>query len=347
MDKPSATPSPLDMQEFPCSARTGPVAHATHPAPEVAAILHQCAGTYREMLSLGWGRATLGVVASAHDPRNDGESEGLSPSRNATRRHLGEAGWPPALLPPLAQSTAPLASIRRRRVRVVSGFEFSAVSLNAMYVRFRSGSVIAVPLHARISGVATVTDGDTLKIGPERIRLHGIDAPESAERCRAGGRTWVCGAAATRVLRSRIAGRPVECAERDRYGRIDAVCRVDGADVNAWMVAQGWTVAYRKYSTDYVSHEAAEKAARRGVWRGGIVEPSALALRGATRGSGRGWWGVSAVSRENARRSVRKHPCTSPTTTFRPWSLVPNATQIACISAPGEQALECLDAEGL
>ena len=89
-----------------------------------------------------------------------------------------------------------------------------------------------------------------------------------------GGRTWFCGTAATRVLRSRIAGRSVECAERDRYGRIDAVCRVDGADVNAWMVAQGWTVAYRKYSTDYVSHEAAEKAAPRGVWRGGIVEPS-------------------------------------------------------------------------
>ena len=71
------------------------------------------------------------------------------------------------------------------------------------------------------------------------------------------------------MLRSRIAGRPVECAERDRdrdrYGRIVAVCRVDGADVNAWMVAQGWTVVYRKYSTDYVSHEAAEKAASRGV----------------------------------------------------------------------------------
>ena len=44
------------------------------------------------------------------------------------------------------------------------GSIFLAVSLNAMYVRFRSGSVIAVPLHARISGVATVTDGDTLKI---------------------------------------------------------------------------------------------------------------------------------------------------------------------------------------
>ena len=52
------------------------------------------------------------------------------------------------------------------------------------------------------------------------------------------------------------------------------MCRVAGADVNAWMVSQGWAVAYRKYSTDYVSHETAAKAARRGVWRGEFVAPS-------------------------------------------------------------------------
>ena len=109
-----------------------------------------------------------------------------------------------------------------------------------------------------------------------RIRLHGIDAPESAQTYRAGGKTWPCGAAARRALRERIAGWPVECAERDRdrYGRIVAVCRVDGADLNAWMVSQGWAVAYRKYSTDYVSHETSAKAARRGLWRGEFVEPS-------------------------------------------------------------------------
>ena len=41
--------------------------------------------------------------------------------------------------------------------------------------------------------------------------------------------------------------RPVECTERDRhrYGRTVGVCRVAGADVNAWMVEQGWAVAYR------------------------------------------------------------------------------------------------------
>ena len=129
---------------------------------------------------------------------------------------------------------------------------------------------------AGISGVASVTDGDTLRIGPARIRLHGIDAPESAQSCSAGGKTWACGEAATRALRERIGRRPVECAERDRdrYGRIVAVCRVAGADVNAWMVEQGWAVAYRKYSTDYVSHETAAKRARRGLWRGHFIVPS-------------------------------------------------------------------------
>ena len=37
------------------------------------------------------------------------------------------------------------------------------------------------PLH----GTATVVDGDTLDLGPSRIRLFGIDAPELAQTCAA------------------------------------------------------------------------------------------------------------------------------------------------------------------
>jgi hypothetical protein len=33
------------------------------------------------------------------------------------------------------------------------------------------------------SAAATVVDGDTLKFGHERIRLHGIDVPKSQQRC--------------------------------------------------------------------------------------------------------------------------------------------------------------------
>lgn len=36
---------------------------------------------------------------------------------------------------------------------------------------------------AEITGEARVIDGDTVDIGPVRIRFHGIDAPESDQSC--------------------------------------------------------------------------------------------------------------------------------------------------------------------
>ena len=126
-----------------------------------------------------------------------------------------------------------------------------------------------------VTGSARVIDGDTLDVGGVRIRLHGIDAPESGQTCRTGGKRWLCGREATRALAGRISGRSVECQERDRdrYGRLVAACSASGRDLNAWMVAEGWAFAYRRYSNAYVGEESAERAARRGVWRGEVVPP--------------------------------------------------------------------------
>ncbi len=126
-----------------------------------------------------------------------------------------------------------------------------------------------------LSGLARVVDGDTLDVDRVRVRLHGIDAPESAQRCRASGRLWPCGQEATRALARRIGSRPVACEERDRdrYGRVVAVCTVAGRDLNRWMVAEGWAFAYRRYSRAYVAAESRARAARRGIWRGEAVAP--------------------------------------------------------------------------
>ena len=135
--------------------------------------------------------------------------------------------------------------------------------------------VVSGPAYARIAGPATVTDGDSLKVSGHRIRLFGIDAPESQQTCVVGGQRWRCGRSATKALREHIAGRPVVCTERDRdrYGRIVAVCRAGGEDINAWMVSQGMAVAYTKYSRAYVGQQRSAKAARRGLWRGDFVAP--------------------------------------------------------------------------
>ena len=128
---------------------------------------------------------------------------------------------------------------------------------------------------ANLAGRARVIDGDTIEVGTARIRLFGVDAPESAQRCMSRGRRWQCGQQATQALAGHIEGRSVACEERDRdrYGRIVAVCRHGGQNVNAWLVREGWAMAYRRYSTAYVGEEAAAKAAQRGVWRGKFVPP--------------------------------------------------------------------------
>ena len=47
---------------------------------------------------------------------------------------------------------------------------------------------------AEFVGIARVVDGDTLTIGAAKIRLQGIDAPETDQVClNASGQQWTCG----------------------------------------------------------------------------------------------------------------------------------------------------------
>ncbi len=115
----------------------------------------------------------------------------------------------------------------------------------------RGGSLadVRTPARADIAGVASVIDGDTIEIHGQRIRLHGIDAPESGQTCLdAAGRKWRCGQRAALALQDLIGRRTVTCDERDvdRYGRIVGRCLVGELDINEWLVAQGLALAYRQ-----------------------------------------------------------------------------------------------------
>ena len=124
-----------------------------------------------------------------------------------------------------------------------------------------------------ITGTAHVIDGDTLQIGTERIRLHGIDAPEQRQQCYADDRAWPCGAQASAALARLCAGTPVTCVamHTDRYGRTIAGCTARGNDIERAMVRNGWAFAYRRYSQDYVAEERLARAEQRGIWRGGTA----------------------------------------------------------------------------
>jgi endonuclease YncB( thermonuclease family) len=126
------------------------------------------------------------------------------------------------------------------------------------------------------TGVASVTDRDTLEIRGVRIRLHGIDAPESRQSCtRGSGDAWRCGQQAALALSDRIGRRPVSCMVRDvdRYDPAIAVCMEGGEDLNRWLVSEGWAVAYKRYSRDYVGAEDQAHRAGRNIWSGQFVMP--------------------------------------------------------------------------
>lgn len=137
--------------------------------------------------------------------------------------------------------------------------------------------LLAFPAAAdSLGGVARIIDGDTLQIGGTKVRLLGIDAPETSQLCEnVSGTNYECGRAATAALRGAIEGDSISCSgsSYDRYRRLIAVCRRGDIDLNGWLVAQGWALAYRRYSAAYVAAEDAARAAHRGIWAGRFMPP--------------------------------------------------------------------------
>ena len=127
-----------------------------------------------------------------------------------------------------------------------------------------------------IIGTASVIDGDTIEIHGTRIRLYGIDAPESHQQCwRPDGTSWRCGQQAALALADRIGRAGVRCEARghDRYKRVIAICFKGDEDLNRWMVASGWAVAYRQYAHVYIVDEDHARLAHRGLWSGRFEMP--------------------------------------------------------------------------
>lgn len=178
-----------------------------------------------------------------------------------------------------------------KRLRTFSGI-FSIVVLAAIFQLHQSGVLrsavdnvapglgvksnltkITRPSRAKtIQGRATVIDGDTIRIKGQKIRLHGIDAPEARQTCIGNSGIRVrCGAMATRYLKRYLRAKAsVTCKfiDRDRYGRFVGDCyRRDGQSIAIAMVSTGHALDWPRYSKGAYAHQQNRaKRNKRGIW---------------------------------------------------------------------------------
>ena len=135
-----------------------------------------------------------------------------------------------------------------------------------------------------ISGIAKVTDGDTIRIEGKKIRFFGIDAPEKKQQCKkpwltisfiSFSKNYPCGQISTDKLKKKINNKLLICkwTNKDRYKRYIAECFKGKTNLNAWMVRSGYAVAYRKYSKKFVSQEIFAKKEKLGLWSGTFTMP--------------------------------------------------------------------------
>jgi endonuclease YncB( thermonuclease family) len=135
------------------------------------------------------------------------------------------------------------------------------------------GAGLALKPNGRsLEGRAHVTDGDTIRLNDVRIRLKGVDAPEMEQTCSRSGRSYACGEVAKRALIELVSGAEIRCraAGRDRYQRVLANCTVNGADIGARMVEEGWAISYGR---DYAREEARARSREAGLWAGDFERP--------------------------------------------------------------------------
>ena len=134
------------------------------------------------------------------------------------------------------------------------------LSLTFLLTLFLTSSVYADQL--------TVTDGDTIRIGEERIRFSGIDAPELKQTCLYQEIEFNCGEFSKNLLIEKISNQEVSCLResKDQYGRTLAECFVGKDSLSSYLVREGYAFAYRKYSDKFIADEEYAQSKGNGMW---------------------------------------------------------------------------------
>jgi micrococcal nuclease len=146
------------------------------------------------------------------------------------------------------------------------------------FIAIQAISMPTIALNSWQGIVTNVTDGDTFRVRPItangksdsiRIRIEGIDAPESCQ---------LYGEQSTAALKKLIVSKQVTILSKrfDDYGRDVAKISLNNTDVGGWMVRNGhaWSYHYKNSAGPYRLEEQAATRAQLGLFAdASAIEP--------------------------------------------------------------------------
>lgn len=138
-----------------------------------------------------------------------------------------------------------------------------------------------------ISGIPKIVDGDTLHIKNYKIRFESIDAPEIKQKCKKDyfkisyiigftlKKNYSCGIISKKNLEKKVKNSEIKCilSSKDKYKRYLGTCYKGSLNLNKWMVRNGFAVAYKRYSKQYLNDENFAKVNKLGMWKGTFLRP--------------------------------------------------------------------------
>lgn len=133
-------------------------------------------------------------------------------------------------------------------------------------------------LDKEFSGIAKVSDGDTIRIDEKRVRFIGIDAPETTQTCfDSNYNEYPCGKIAKEFLMNLANNKEVKCfyEKFDKYNRYLAQCYIEEKMINQEMIKNGMAVTYFFGAIDpeMARLEEAAQENKLGIWQGAFQLP--------------------------------------------------------------------------
>ncbi len=124
-----------------------------------------------------------------------------------------------------------------------------------------------------IASYAIVKTDGSLRVSGHTIWLYGVYIPETDRICRTFIRPVKCAPRAILQLDFKIGSHFVHCdpITQNEDGSLNAICRVKGEDLGAWMIKHGWAVALPNAPFKYKVLEEIARERNRGIW-GRIID---------------------------------------------------------------------------